>query len=57
MLTASYILIEFEYSILVPDLYILMQCILYVICIASHCNFTVALVKHCVIINGPAYGI
>ena len=55
MLTASYIFFESEYSTLVLDLYGLMRRILYVIYIAPHCNITMPLVKHCVIIKGPLY--
>ena len=42
---------------MVSDLYDLMQRILYLICIIPDCKFTVPLLKHCVIVNGPAYGI
>ena len=57
MLTASNIFFELEYSTLVPDLYELIRRKLYLICVAQFCNFTVPLVKHSVITNGPVYGV
>ena len=53
MLTASSIFFVLNFLTLVLDIYGLMRRILYVICIAPHCNSTVPLVKHCVIIKGP----
>ena len=53
MLTVSYIFIEFESSTLVSDLYGLIRHVLYLIFIAPYYNFTVPLVKHCVITKGP----
>ena len=57
MLTPSDIFIELEYSFLVSDLYGLMQRKLYVICVSPYCNFTVSLVKHCIITKGLLYGV
>ena len=34
-----------------------MQRVLYLVVVAPYCNFTVPLVKHYVIKNGPIYGI
>ena len=57
MLTASHIFIELNYSNLVSNLNGLMQCILYLIFIAPHCNIIVPLVKHCFITKGTLYGV
>ena len=57
MLKESYIFIESESSTLVSNLYGLMPRILYLLFIASHCKFTVTLVKHCVITKGTLYGV
>ena len=57
MLTLSEILFELESSTLVSYFYGLIRRILYVICVAPHCNFTMPLVKYCVITNGPLYGV
>ena len=48
---------ELEPSTLVSDSYGLMQCILNVIYVPPFCNFTIPLVKHCALTNGPIYGI
>ena len=57
MLTSSYMFFELESLTLVSESYGLMQCILYVIFVAQFFNFTVPLVKHYVITNGPIYGV
>ena len=57
MLKVSYKCFELESSTLVSNLYGLMWHILYLICIAPHCKFTVPLVKQCVIKNGNLYGV
>ena len=46
-----------KYSTLVPDLYGLMQRILYIISITPYFNITVPLVKQYVITKGPLYGV
>ena len=45
MLIPKNIFIELKPSTLVSDLYGLMKCILYLICIAPYCNVTVPLVN------------
>ena len=57
ILTSSDIYFELESSTLVSDLYGLMRRILYIIRVTLFCNFTVPLVKNCVITNGPLYGV
>ena len=57
MLSPSDIFIELQSSTLVSDLYGLMRRILYAICVALYCNFTVPLVKHCFVTKGPLYGV
>ena len=44
-------------STFVPDVYGLMRHILCRIFVAPYCYVTVSLVQHCVITNGPLYGI
>ena len=46
---------ELESSTLVPDLYGLMQLILYLICVTTYCKFTIPLVKNRFIANGTLY--
>ena len=57
MLTTSDIYLELESSTLLSDFYGLMQRILYVICVAPYCKFTLPLLKHCVITKGLLYGV
>ena len=57
MLTLSDIFLGLKSSTFVSDLYGLMGRILYVISTTPHSKFTVPLVKHRVIKNGPVYGV
>ena len=55
MLTLSDISFELKSSTLVSNSYGLIRHILYLISVAPYCKFTVPLLKHCVIKNGPVY--
>ena len=57
MLTLSDISFELKPSTLASNLDGLMGRILYLIFTTPHCKFTVALVKHFFIRNGPLYGV
>ena len=57
MLASSDIFFEVESSTLVSYLYGLMRLILYVIYVAQFTNFTMLLVKNCVVKNVPLYGV
>ena len=57
MLKLSDIFFEPISSTFVSDLYGLIRRILDLIFVAPHCNYTAPLVQHCVITNGPIYGV
>ena len=57
MMTSSDIFFELIYLTLVSDLYGLIQHLLYLIFVGPHCKFTMPLVKHRVITNGPVYDV
>ena len=57
MLTLSEIFFELIFSKFVSDVYGLMRRMLYLICTEYYCKFTMLLVKHCVVKNGPLYGV
>ena len=57
MLTFSYTFLGLIYSTFVPYLYDLIQFILCLTCIGPYYKFTVPLVKHSIIKNGPLNGV